>query len=289
MDSESTRQFLAASQLCEDALIEWTSMGVGCPQIFIHNFLAQSEDVFIAINGASFAIAGEVPSDVAEFKVWLGGSPVSRSTAHQVAAEMLINIFHTVNDVLNQLGYCDRSPRLQDDHTRSFPDSDALTVGDWAYAHQHQITAALSCCFSPPDAQSPCEEAGVDEVEFNRMIARMVRERSAVEKEFALVHEECSPPQADATVSDGKTESATDHEIPSYTPDELQSILGCSDKSLARYAKKSHCERPGQGESNFKYEGDNLMKLLRWLCDKASGCSKGARDKAKQQLEVMET
>jgi len=261
MDSKSTRQFLAASQLCEDALIEWTSMGVGCPQIFIHKFLAQSEDVFTTINGASFAIAGEVPSDIAEFKVWLGDSPISRSTAHQIAAEMLINIFHTVNDVLKQLGYCDRSPRLQDDHTRSFPDSDAVPIGDWAYAHQRQINAALACWFSPPDAKSPYEEAGVDEDEFSRMIARMVRERAAVEKEFPLVHKEGSPPQADAAVGDGKTESATSHEIPSYTPDALQSILGCSDKSLTRYAKKAHCERPDQGKSNFKYEGDNLIKL----------------------------
>ena len=184
MDSESTRQFLAASQLCEEALVEWVTKGIGYPQIFIHKFLTQSEDVFNTINGASFAVNGEVPSDLAEFNVWIGEPPLSHSSANQTAAEMLINIFHMVNDVLKQLGYCDRSPSLQDDHTRAFPDSDAVTIGDWAYAHQHQIAEALGRHFSPPNFQSSCEEAGIDQVEFNRMIARMVRERAAVEKEF---------------------------------------------------------------------------------------------------------
>ena len=187
MDSESIRQLLAASQLCEEALVEWITKGIGYPQIFIHKFLTQSEDVFNTIDGASFAVDGEVPSDIAEFNIWLGDPPISRSSAHQIAAELLINISQTVSDALNQLGYSDRSPILQNDHTTAFFDSDAVTIGDWAYAHQHQVAEALGRQFSPPDFRSSCEEAGIDEVEFNRMIARMQRERTLVEKEFSLV------------------------------------------------------------------------------------------------------
>ena len=113
-------------------------------------------------------------------------------------------------------------------------------------------------------------------------------------------------PKVDEPRPSGRTESTRNREtaepssnrnrgghsndgVPSYTPNQLQGILGCSDGTFARYTERANCARPDRGGNNFMYEGEKLLMLLRWLRDDGRGCSNAARDAAKRQLDVIET
>jgi hypothetical protein len=77
--------------------------------------------------------------------------------------------------------------------------------------------------------------------------------------------------------------------VPSYTPADLNVMLDCQERTLSRYADKARCKKPERGGRDFRYEGENLLQLLRWLRDTADSISSTSRAAAKLELERIQT